>query len=647
MDRKGLIFISCFSAMLFFVNLYFDRPFVSSPNQAHAGTQKEQSADEADPHRPLDPKQALKVNALHEQQSDLCIALENDSLQLIISLREGNIREINLPLKSPSHPQSVIQSTEFDHLIAEQCAENAQFPLSANGGVTICNQAGQTQPLLPRQGGYYPLLRRKLEEQPRSTNGAMYPFPAAACSVLDGQRALAATEYRVVHLSRDRAVLQARNETRRITTTYSLSQEPTAAPYCFRVDVKLEGAASDLWLSSGVPEVELLSGAAASMVKYQALKGAATQVVKMDLPAQVCTVAAIRPEWLANSNGFFALIAQSLTSKVGGLMIERVDGRLLPSRLCYIDASWQRFPPKSFPGYQTLQPLNPKLGHCEFQYFTGPLAQNVLKQVDHQLQAERGGANPDFASCQSFHGWFAFISQPFAKLLMILMRIFYSVTGSWALSICLLTLALRLMLYPLNTWSMTSTKRMREIAPRMREIQETHKKEPQRAQKEILKLYRANNINPLSGCLPLLLQMPFLIGMFDLLKSSFELRGATFIPGWIDDLSAPDVLTTLPTPLPFFGHQVHLLPVLVGLAMYWQQKISAPVAPSSGEMSEQQKQQKAVGNVMTLAFTAMFYHFPSGLNLYWLSSILLGAGQQWWLQRQPAARASGEKSTLD
>jgi YidC/Oxa1 family membrane protein insertase len=146
-------------------------------------------------------------------------------------------------------------------------------------------------------------------------------------------------------------------------------------------------------------------------------------------------------------------------------------------------------------------------------------------------------------------------------------------------------------------------------------------------------LYRERGVNPVSGCLPLLIQMPFLIGMFDLLKSTFELRGASFIPGWIDNLTAPDVLFSWKTPIFFIGNQFHLLPVLLGLVMFFQQRMMSPLPKDQSLWTEQQRQQRFMGNIMTVVFTVMFYHFPSGLNIYWLSSILLGMLQQYWTTR--------------
>ena len=214
------------------------------------------------------------------------------------------------------------------------------------------------------------------------------------------------------------------------------------------------------------------------------------------------------------------------------------------------------------------------------------------------------------------------------------MRFFHSLTGSWAFSIVLLTVALRVMLYPLNAWSTKSMVRMQQIAPEVTAIQEKYKKDPKKVQLEIMNLYRDKGVNPVSGCFPLLIQMPFLIGMFDLLKSTFELRGASFIPGWIDNLTAPDVLFSWSMPIPLIGNQFHLLPILLGVVMFVQQRFMSTAPKDPAMLTDQQRQQRFMGNIMSVVFTVMFYSFPSGLNIYWLSSMLLGILQQYFTTKR-------------
>ena len=200
----------------------------------------------------------------------------------------------------------------------------------------------------------------------------------------------------------------------------------------------------------------------------------------------------------------------------------------------------------------------------QFRAVCRPFEDDILKKVDATYSDPSTGYNPDFIAAISFHGWFSFISEPFAKFLFILMQVFLQDHHLLGISIILLTLALRIMLYPLNAWSIKSTIKMQQIAPKVAAIQEKYKKDPKRAQMEIMNLYREKGVNPLTGCFPLLIQLPFLIGMFDLLKSTFELRGASFIPGWIDNLTAPDVLFSWNYPIFFFGTDFHLLPFLLG-----------------------------------------------------------------------------------
>jgi YidC/Oxa1 family membrane protein insertase len=139
----------------------------------------------------------------------------------------------------------------------------------------------------------------------------------------------------------------------------------------------------------------------------------------------------------------------------------------------------------------------------------------------------------------------------------------------------------------------------------------------------------------------MLLQLPFLMGMFYLLKSSFPLRGAMFIPGWIDDLAAPDTLFRWKQPLWIVGNEFHLLPFLLGIVMLLQQKFTTT---SSAAPTDTERQQKAMGTMMAVVFTGMFYSFPSGLNLYFMFSTLLGILQQWYMTKKKEQCKPGSSS---
>jgi len=149
-----------------------------------------------------------------------------------------------------------------------------------------------------------------------------------------------------------------------------------------------------------------------------------------------------------------------------------------------------------------------------------------------------------------------------------------------------------------------------------------------------MSLYKEVGVNPFSGCLPMLLQMPFLIGMFYMLKSSFPLRGAPFIPGWIDDLAAPDVLFSWGQPYWLIGNEFHLLPILTGLVMFIQGKMTQKAPKDASQLTDAEKQQKMMGVMMSVVFTVMFYSFPSGLNIYFMFSTLLGMVQQRFMMKK-------------
>ena len=482
-----------------------------------------------------------------------------------------------------------------------------------------------------------PLIRRDLIQQD-SSKTVNVPPRYYATNLVSEYPELAELVYTVKEFTKDKIIFEARQSHRKITKTYRISDEQKGGPYTIDLNVKIDGDAKGIWLTSGVPEVEWISGGTAPSLKYRITRNNKAAVEAIDLPQDTTTVSSLNPDWLCNSNGFFGMILDPLTEAGPGLRSTFVSGEKVPSRLVEIDQQYDLYPAEKMPGYQLMVPLKSAAGSTDFRIFAGPFSSDILKLVDLTYSNAETGYNPDYIACQTFHGWFSFISEPFAKLLFWLMQAFHFITNSWGFSIILLTVALRIMLYPLNAWSVKSTIKMQQIAPEVKAIQDKYKKDPSKSQMEIINLYRERGVNPLSGCLPMLIQMPFLIGMFDLLKSTFELRGASFIPGWINDLSAPDVLFSWNYPIFFIGNDFHLLPFLLGGVMFLQQKMMSPTPLDPNDMTDAQRQQKAMGTMMTVVFTLMFYHFPSGLNLYWLSSMVLGIAQQWWTSKQMQAK---------
>jgi YidC/Oxa1 family membrane protein insertase len=572
------------------------------------------------------PKEKEKMHSGERAQEKFYV-LETPYQQLVFSSYGGALVEINLPFESKEDKESVVKEIQFDRDMISKHPYNAQFPSHTYFTPGSKKEGPFVEHKEKTLGGFYPLLRRDLIE--KDTRKSVRVLPRYyALNIVSEYPETAELVYEVKSFTKDSIVFEAAQGYRRITKTFSVASE-AQAPYTIDLTINVEGDSRGLWLTTGVPEVEWISGAPAPALKYRITRNRKAEVENIDVSKGAVTVTSAYPDWIGNSNGFFGMILDPLDEIDPGFRAQVISGAVLPSRLVEINEQYHRFKPDDLPGYMMMLPLKSGGGEMHFRVFAGPFSTNVLQKVDEVYSNPATGYNPDYIALQTFHGWFAFISEPFAKFLFVLMNFFHTLTGSWAFSIILLTVALRIMLYPLNAWSTKSMVRMQQIAPEVSALQERYKKDPKKAQMEIMNLYREKGVNPVSGCFPLLIQMPFLIGMFDLLKSTYELRGASFIPGWIDDLTAPDVLFSWGTPLPLIGNQFHLLPILLGVVMYLQQKLMSTAPKDPALMTDQQRQQKFMGNIMAVVFTVMFYSFPSGLNIYWLSSMLLGMLQQY------------------
>ena len=622
MDRRTILFIISLSFTLFFVRLAFDYYNAEKREQWQQEHKTVQTQKEPEAKVPEVQTKETFVESPQDKKQEYYI-LENEYLQLVFSNIGGALVEINLPFETKKNQASCVLPIEVDREIIEKSPENARFPLHpAKDAKGKINQ-GVT-------GGYYPLIRRDLLGHD-STPPYTVPAPLYSLNVVSEYPEVAKLIYEVKSFTPREIVLEASQPHRRITKKFSFPQDNV--PYSFALDLKIEGDSRGLWLTSGVPEIEWQSGASGSTIKYRITKGKGHEVLKADLPSQIYTNTTATPDWVCNSNGFFGLIMDAQKGKEAGFRVEKISGAEDPSRLRIVDPDFSRYANEEMSGYNVLLPIKVVTGPMQLRFFAGPFSDEALKAVD-SYYLKTTDHSSDYLSCQTYFGWFAFISEPFAKFLFFLMNLFHSVTGSWGFSIIFVTVVLRLILYPLNTWSIRSMKGMQEIAPQIKHIQEKYKKDPQRAQMEIIALYRSKGVNPVSGCLPLLLQLPFLIGMFDLLKTTFELRGVAFIPGWIDNLTSPDVLFSWQTPIPFIGNEFHLLPFILGGIMYIQQNVMSSLPKDPSTWTDQQKQQRLMGNIMTVVMTVLFYNFPSGLNIYWIFSMLLGILQQWWTARR-------------
>lgn len=215
-------------------------------------------------------------------------------------------------------------------------------------------------------------------------------------------------------------------------------------------------------------------------------------------------------------------------------------------------------------------------------------------------------------------GWFGFIAVP----LMHLLKFFHGFTANYGLDIILMTVLIKILFIPLTQRSFQSMRAMQKLQPQMAKIRERFKDNQEQMNKEIMELYRRHKVNPVGGCLPMVLQIPVFIGLYSALGNAVELRHAPFLL-WINDLSAPDRLGLLQ--LPFVQHPgIPVLTLLMGVSMFVQQWMT----PSAGDPTQQQ-----VMMIMPLMFTFMFVNFPSGLALYWLVNNLLTIAQQYYMNR--------------
>ena len=218
--------------------------------------------------------------------------------------------------------------------------------------------------------------------------------------------------------------------------------------------------------------------------------------------------------------------------------------------------------------------------------------------------------------------------RPISKGVLWLLKFLHQFIPNYGLVLVLFSVFVKILVYPLTKKSYQSTKEMQAIQPLVADLKEKHKKDPTKLNKATMKLYKEHGVNPLGGCLPLLLQMPLLFALFQVFRSTIELRNAPFI-FWINDLSGPDIVYNLPFSLPIYGDHIAVLPLIMGITMFLQQKMMPTQA--SG-------QQKFMSYFMTGFFILLFNNFPSGLNLYYTLFNVFTILQQKYLtpSQQPA-----------
>ncbi len=243
-----------------------------------------------------------------------------------------------------------------------------------------------------------------------------------------------------------------------------------------------------------------------------------------------------------------------------------------------------------------------------FKLYLGPKEVRLLKAAD-----------PKLAKAVNF-GWFDVIAQP----LLVCLKFFNRFVHNYGVAIILLTVLIKILFWPLTHKSYVSMQAMKKLQPKMQKVREKYKDDKEKMNQEIMQMYRTHKVNPLGGCLPMVLQIPVFFALYRVLYSSIAMRHAPFL-WWINDLSAPDRLP-VGFQIPYLGG-LPVLTILMGISMFLQQKMS----PTSVD-----PRQEKMMLMMPVVFTVFFVNFPSGLVLYWLVNNVLSIGQQYYINKKTA-----------
>ncbi|MDT8317503.1 MAG: membrane protein insertase YidC [bacterium] len=282
-----------------------------------------------------------------------------------------------------------------------------------------------------------------------------------------------------------------------------------------------------------------------------------------------------KPLWFAQEEQYFLSAIIPEESSVKKIVAKKLHGDLIASALVYPDIS-----------------LSPGEGATfSSTFYSGPKDIYLLKDVGAGLE---GTINL---------GWFHAIAEPLLRFL----KLIYSFTGNYGYAIILLTLMIKIVFFPLANKSYKSMKEMQKLQPIMAELREKYKNDKERMSREVMELYKKNRVNPLSGCLPMIVQIPVFIALYNVLMNAIELRHAPF-HFWITDMSIKD---------PYY-----ITPLIMGATMFLQQKLS----PSAPDPTQQK-----VMMMMPVIFTFMFMNLPSGLVLYWIVNNVLSITQQYYI----------------
>lgn len=381
--------------------------------------------------------------------------------------------------------------------------------------------------------------------------------------------------------------------------------------YSSKVDIELENMQEiissyryDVVWSEGINFVEKNSVDEANNSSSSAFSGDEQVVVDATGSEKVTKDINGKVDWIAVRNKYFAvIISPDNPSKDGGAYFEGTHAQNSQGVREYYSASLKM--PFKNESYQK----------DSFKLYVGPIIYDTLKSYNRNYQALY-----DFGS---FFG-LKFIIRPISEYVFLpLLQFIHTFIPNYGFVIIIFSIIIKIALHPLTRQSLKSMKKMQLLQPKVTELKEKLKDDPQKLQKETMKLYSTYGINPMGGCLPMVLQMPIFIALWSLLNVVIDIRQQPFI-FWINNLSAPDVLFRLPFKIPLFGIDVVSgLALLMGITMFVQQK-----------MTVKDPSQKALVYVMPIMFTLMFMGLPSGLNLYYFMFNFLSIAQQYYVNHR-------------
>jgi YidC/Oxa1 family membrane protein insertase len=314
-----------------------------------------------------------------------------------------------------------------------------------------------------------------------------------------------------------------------------------------------------------------------------------------------------RPTWAAITGKYFAFIAIPYLTQYSINFTENAEEGL---------SSASRF--------NIMRPaVNSSRTEDIYRFYLGPKTQEALA-VYNTGKNEFGMKDTQLDEVANSRGFLSILS-PLEKLLKWLLLVFYRIVHNYGVAIILLTLLVKIVFFPLTKKGSEATIRMQSFTPKIKELQEKYKGNPQKLNTEMAALYKKEGYNPISGCLPMLLQIPIFIAMYNLFNNHFDIRGAMFIPGWIPDLSIPEAIVNFPNGfrLPILGWTaLRALPfIYVGSQLLYGKVTQTPGQQSNTQM-------KVMLYVMPIAFFFILYNVPSGLLIYWIFSNVLTLVQQ-------------------